>query len=230
MVQWLTLWATDAGGPGKKNQLLNCPTPSAISKFSFWIKSFHLPLPSPIFSSSSFDLRCTSNYCAISLLLLPWFPFIFSRRQQTSQPRKWQLGWAITCQDKMEKHKKAGFPVLLRKTGLALDNPPPGFYLVWVKRVLSCLSHWYFGFFSCINRVDPKWCLFFLIFKIYFIKKKKKYLAVLGLRCCMWIFSSCGEWGYSSFWWSGFLSQWLLLLQNTGSRCTGFSNWCEWAQ
>ena len=31
-----------------------------------------------------------------------------------------------------------------------------------------------------------------------FFKKNylfKKFLAVLGLRCCTWAFSSCGEWG-----------------------------------
>ena len=25
--------------------------------------------------------------------------------------------------------------------------------------------------------------------------KKKFFLATLGLHCCMWAFSSCGEWG-----------------------------------
>ena len=36
--------------------------------------------------------------------------------------------------------------------------------------------------------------------------------------------------GYSSMWCTGFSLQWLLLLQSTGSRCTGFSSCSAWAQ
>ena len=36
--------------------------------------------------------------------------------------------------------------------------------------------------------------------------------------------------GYSSLWCSGFSLQWLLLLQSTGSRCTGFSSCGTWTQ
>ena len=43
---------------------------------------------------------------------------------------------------------------------------------------------------------------------IYFVYL---FLTVLGLRCCVRAFSSCGEQG-------------LLLLQSTGCRCTGFSS------
>ena len=40
-----------------------------------------------------------------------------------------------------------------------------------------------------------------------------------------------GGWGgYSSLWCTGFCLQWLLLLQSTGSRCTGFSSCGSWAQ
>ena len=63
--------------------------------------------------------------------------------------------------------------------------------------------------------------LFFnYFFKIYFIYL---FLAVLGLCCCAWAFSSCGEQGYSLLPCAGFSLQWLLLLQSTGSRCVGFS-------
>ena len=50
------------------------------------------------------------------------------------------------------------------------------------------------------------------------------FLAMLGLCCCAWTFSSCGEWGLlssCSAWashCSGFSLQWLLLLWRTGSR------------
>ena len=54
-----------------------------------------------------------------------------------------------------------------------------------------------------------------------FFKKFYLFLAVLGLRCCEHSFSSCGKWGYSSSWRVGFSVQWLLLLQNTGSRRVG---------
>ena len=36
--------------------------------------------------------------------------------------------------------------------------------------------------------------------------------------------------GYSLLWCAGFSLQWLLLLQSTGSRCTGFSSCVRWAQ
>ena len=48
--------------------------------------------------------------------------------------------------------------------------------------------------------------------------------AVLGFRCCVRAFSSCGEWGYSSLRCVGFSLQWVLLLRNTGSRRKGFSS------
>ena len=56
--------------------------------------------------------------------------------------------------------------------------------------------------------------------------------AALGLRCCTWAFSSCGERGrgYSLLWCAGFSLRWLLLLQSTGSRCAGFSSCGMWAQ
>ena len=41
----------------------------------------------------------------------------------------------------------------------------------------------------------------------------------LGLCCCLWAFSSCGEWGLLFLLWCvGFSLRWLLLLQSTGSR------------
>ena len=55
-------------------------------------------------------------------------------------------------------------------------------------------------------------------------------LAVLGLRCCLWAFSSCGKRGatfHCSAWAShcgGFL------LRSMGSRSTGFSSCGMWAQ
>ena len=52
---------------------------------------------------------------------------------------------------------------------------------------------------------------------IFFFKKKQIYLfiylflAALGLRCCAWTFSSCGEWGLLHF------SAW-------ASHCSGLSS------
>ena len=50
------------------------------------------------------------------------------------------------------------------------------------------------------------------------------FLAALGLRCCARAFSSCGERGYSLLRCVGFSLRWLLLLQSTGCRRTGFSS------
>ena len=47
------------------------------------------------------------------------------------------------------------------------------------------------------------------------------FMAALGLCCCVHVFSRCN---YSLLWCAGFLSQWLLLLQSTGSRRVDFSN------
>ena len=44
-------------------------------------------------------------------------------------------------------------------------------------------------------------------------------LTVVCLCCCTWAFSSWG--GYPSLWCMDFSLQWLLLLQNTGSRALG---------
>ena len=51
------------------------------------------------------------------------------------------------------------------------------------------------------------------------------FMAALGLCCCAWVFSSCGERGlHSLLWRAGFSLQWLLLLRSTGSRRAGFSS------
>ena len=55
------------------------------------------------------------------------------------------------------------------------------------------------------------------------------FLAVLGLRCCAWAFSSCGERGLLFLWCAGFSLRWLLLLQSMGSRRAGFSSCGSWA-
>ena len=48
-------------------------------------------------------------------------------------------------------------------------------------------------------------------------------LALLGLRCCKRVFSSCREWGLLLCYLM-FSLQWLLLLQSVGSRWMGFSS------
>ena len=56
------------------------------------------------------------------------------------------------------------------------------------------------------------------------------FMAVLGLRCCAWAFSSCGDQGLLFVAVCGLLIQWLLFLQSTGSRHVGFSSCGMWAQ
>ena len=59
-------------------------------------------------------------------------------------------------------------------------------------------------------------CFFFKFFNLF--------LAVLGLHCYTWAFSSCGERGLLFVAVRGLLIGWLLLLQSTGSRRKGFSS------
>ena len=63
-----------------------------------------------------------------------------------------------------------------------------------------------------VREEEPR-LLFLSYLFIYFI------LAVLGIRCCAWAFSSCSEWDLlssCSVWASHW--GWLLFLQSTGSR------------
>ena len=55
-------------------------------------------------------------------------------------------------------------------------------------------------------------------------------MAALGLCCCVWAFSSCGEGGYSLFQCSVFSSWWLLLLQSGVSKLVSFSSCGTWSQ
>ena len=65
--------------------------------------------------------------------------------------------------------------------------------------------------------------ILFLFFYIYTNLFIYLILAALGLCCCTWAFSSCGERGLL-LWCAGFSLRWLLLLQSMGSRCAGFSS------
>ena len=47
------------------------------------------------------------------------------------------------------------------------------------------------------------------------------YLCIFVSLFLCWAFSSCSGWRHSSLWCTGFSLKWLLLLQSTGSRCTG---------
>ena len=71
-----------------------------------------------------------------------------------------------------------------------------------------------------------KWLsyIYILFFKLIYL-----FLAVLGLHCCMWAFSSCGGWGILFVAMHGLLIRWLLLLRSTGSRLVGFSSCGSWA-
>ena len=77
------------------------------------------------------------------------------------------------------------------------------------------LSKTYISFFcrgTCLGRTKGLVAGFFKkLLSIYLL------LAVLGLCCCTWIFSSCREWGQLSSC-SGFSFPWLLSFQSMGSR------------
>ena len=71
----------------------------------------------------------------------------------------------------------------------------------------------------------------YLTFRVFFF-----FLIYLFIWLC-WVFvAACrlslvaASGGYSSLWCMGFSLQWLLLLQNTGSRRVGFSSCGTWAQ
>ena len=75
--------------------------------------------------------------------------------------------------------------------------------------------------------------LFFFKYLIFF----QMYLFNLFILGCVWVFAAARglslveeSGGYSSLWCTGFSLRWLLLLQNTGSRRTGFSSCGAWAQ
>ena len=63
-------------------------------------------------------------------------------------------------------------------------------------------------------------CSFFKIFFFFFFS----YLAALGLRCCSWVFSSCGEWGRFSLVVRRLLTVVVSLVWSTGSRAHGLSS------
>ena len=80
-------------------------------------------------------------------------------------------------------------------------------YLLRVKNITLLPFHaiavFYFKFI----------CLFIIYFWLHWV-----FIAVRGLSLVV------VSGGYSSLWCMGFSLRWLLLLQSTGSRCTGFSS------
>ena len=69
-----------------------------------------------------------------------------------------------------------------------------------------------------------------MVIKLFLIKFIYLFLAALGLCCCTQAFSRCGEWGLLFVAVRRLLIAWLLLLQNMGSRCMGFSSCSTRAQ
>ena len=70
---------------------------------------------------------------------------------------------------------------------------------------------------------------FFFFFNKFILLFIYLFLAVLGLCCCARVSVVATSGGYSSLWCVGFSLQWFHLLQNTGSRRTGFSSCGTWA-
>ena len=91
------------------------------------------------------------------------------------------------------------------------------FQIMWAIRFSFVLNLCWLGFLSLAAQspVFFKINLFIYLF-IYLL-----FLAALGLHCCAWAFSSCGEQGLLA----GFSLWWLLLLRSTGSRHVGFSSY-----
>ena len=75
----------------------------------------------------------------------------------------------------------------------------------------------YLRLFMCIAFIY-KYCFLKFIYFIYL------FLAALGLHCCMWVFSSCGEWGLLFVAAHGLLIAVASLVVVVDSRCTGFSS------
>ena len=76
---------------------------------------------------------------------------------------------------------------------------------------VPCIGRRIFFFFRGVPLL-----LFFIIYLFIHL-----FLVVLGLRCCVRAFYSCGEWGYSSLRCVGLSLSWPLLLQSTSSRRAG---------
>ena len=83
------------------------------------------------------------------------------------------------------------------------------------KVMILCQLLFYWFMKSLKGWFQTDWSFFFFF---------NLFLAAFGLRCCTQAFSSCSQQGYSSLWCAGFSLRWLLLLQSTGSKHTGFSS------
>ena len=98
-----------------------------------------------------------------------------------------------------------------------------GQFQLWVETVPAILSQVAqgAGFQESVSTSLTKVTTFFKnLFICLFL-----FLAALGLRCCTHGLSLvAASRGYSSLWCAGFSLRWLLLLQSTGSRRTGFSS------
>ena len=115
------------------------------------------------------------------------------------------------------------FPFSFILFGLSLFS----FWWAWSEVCQSCLyfqitSSWFYWLFSIFLKksfisslifipsfADFRFCLFF-----FFFLKKILFLAVLGLCCFVWAFSSCSKWMLLFSVVCGFLIVELLLLQN----------------
>ena len=106
------------------------------------------------------------------------------------------------------------------------------------KFAVLCLPLHHATFFAChllptqlTRSKNVAWCRFFIgtfffliyLFYLFYFWLCWVFIAVRGLSLVP------ASSGYSSLWCTGFSMRWLLLLQSTGSRCTGFSSCGSWA-
>ena len=94
------------------------------------------------------------------------------------------------------------------------------FRAIWVTH-LELMKFLFWNIYKTvrIKRIIYVWgCFFFFLLS----------LAVLGLRCCAWAFSSSSERGLLFVALLGFSLWWLLLLQSTSSRHLGFRSCRTW--
>ena len=96
-------------------------------------------------------------------------------------------------------------------------------YNYFLKIQYVCLSFKGVQTFKNYFNDQYNWkCLYLLIY--LFIYLFILFLAALGLHCCTWAFSSCGEWGLLFVAVHGLLIALASLFGSTGSRHAGFSS------
>ena len=110
--------------------------------------------------------------------------------------------------------------VFVVESGFTFFAPWPW---IWRDIFLLVSNSWTFCIWSSPGFIQDGFIYVFQDVFICFL------LAMLGLCCCTWAFSSCGKWGSFSSGSASFSLWWLLLLQSTGFRHVDFDSCDTWA-